>query len=716
MPPGSRGAIGIGRVKTPTLSIVCRRELEIQNFKPVDYYEVDVDVSAEAGDLALTCAKLPRELAGAAAADDPEADGEDEDERTEDDAAFDKLDNAAGKILQKPLAERLAAAARAWRGPVSCETKTCRQAPPKIHDLTSLQAACSARFGWSGDKTLEVAQKLYAEHQIITYPRAEGRHLGETQIPEAKPLAASLTALPDYAEHRDLVAEPVIRKGKSGLFSDKSLEGSSHHGIAPNFNTRERFAEIVPQLSADETRLWDIVARSYLAALAPDYVYRQTQVTALIPCDVPVKTESGVQEKSYNWTFRASGRIPLDFGWRAITGAPQAKTKKPGETDDETELPALRNGEAVTATDSRVRAKQTKPPVRYTDGTLLKMMKEAWRFVSDPALRAKLKEHEGIGTPATRGGIVEGLFRQGQIARQKKQIVPTAAGLKLYQLLLQVAPELTDPARTAAWETLFSQVEAGRMTFMEAVDRLAEQARRSIEGIKAAREKGAVSIDMGKAAPPSPKMLKYAEMIADRKGVKLPAKARRDASICRSFLDEHAPKADEQGKRGALPPSQKQKDLARRIAQTKGVELDPAILEDGARLKKWLDAQVEQGVPPSPKQLSLAQGLARDGGLEIPETALSNARDLSRWIDANKDKVVRPPSEKQIALARKLADEKGGVLPQDAALDAKKCSAFIDAHMSRGGRSGSKGGGKGGASKSGARAGAGQGAPRRRGA
>src|ERR1700680_1929727 len=177
-----------------------------------------------------------------------------------------------------------------------------RQGPPKLHDLPSLQKFCSSRFGWPAAKTLDVAQELYdgKGKKIITYPRAEVRYLPATLIKDVPRIVAgvrvgrSFSAIP-------VPEPPVIRKGTSGTFYDKGLAGASHHAVIPNVNTVDDLREIWPRLSIDEKKLFDVIARAYLAAIMPDFRYRQTTATL----DV-----SG-------FAFRATGRQPLDLGWRA---------------------------------------------------------------------------------------------------------------------------------------------------------------------------------------------------------------------------------------------------------------------------------------------------------------------------------------------------------------------------------------------------------------
>ena len=199
---------------------------------------------------------------------------------------------------------------------------------------------------------------------------------------------------------------PVIRRGASGTFHDKGLEGASHHAVIPNVNTVDTLREVWPRLSIDEKKLFDVIARAYLAALMPDFRYRQTTATL----DVQ------------GFLFRATGRQPIELGWRAAFPEWQPADEK---GDDAQLLPALRDGETARLRDPKVEAKETRPPPRYNEGTLIEAMQNAWRFVEDEVLRERLKEAKGIGTPATRAEIIGGLKKQEFLVAQGKNIVPT---------------------------------------------------------------------------------------------------------------------------------------------------------------------------------------------------------------------------------------------------------------------------------------------------
>ena len=427
---GERAVIGVGRVKTPTLAIVCRRELEIRAFRPQAYFEVVVTAHAAGGTFLMRHA--PQE-----------------------------------KILKRYDAALIAARADGFTGPLSVKVEEKRQAPPRLHDLPTLQRLCGARFGWTAAKTLEVAQELYDGEgkKLITYPRAESRYLPESLIPDVPKLVAALTAGKSFGS-LPMPPEPIVRRGKQGRFWDKGLEGVSHHAIIPNVNTVGGLRSIWPRLSKDERLLFMVIARSYLAALMPDFRYRQTTASL----DV-----GGA-------AFQAVGRQPIEIGWRAVHGEEDERQGRDGEDnkDDRQMLPPLRDGETVGLSEPMVEAKETKPPPRYSEGTLIEAMANAWRFVENPEHRERLKEAKGIGTPATRAEIIQGLKRQELLAASGKHIVPTERGLTLFGILEKADRALVDPAVTAKLEFLLDEVLVGRRRAEEAIDAVCGQAARII--------------------------------------------------------------------------------------------------------------------------------------------------------------------------------------------------------------------------------------------
>ena len=345
-----------------------------------------------------------------------------------------------------------------------------RQAPPRLLDLPALQKTCGQRWGWTAEKTLAVAQELYEGEgkKLITYPRAEARYLAQNQIGDVPAIIAALLRLRGFAALD--IGNPVIRRGKSGHFHDKGLEGVSHHAVVPNVNVVADIEARIARLTDDEKRLFALVCRSYLAAVMPDYEYRQTTVLM----DV-----SGHE-------FRAVGRIPLKAGWKAVYGfgEPEGGGRAGKDGDAEQVLPPLADGETALLSGARVEEKRTQAPPRYNEGTLIDAMQNAWRFVDDPVQRERLKDAKGVGTPATRAAIIEGLKRQGLLAPSGKWIVPTEAGLELYALLSEAAPILVDPGTTALWELKLDGIQQRASDVMQVVDEIAAEADRLIEVLK----------------------------------------------------------------------------------------------------------------------------------------------------------------------------------------------------------------------------------------
>src|SRR5277367_3101015 len=542
---GTRRVIGVGRVKTPTLAIVCRRELEIRNFVPLAYFEVVATAKVAGGQFQMRHAPQDR-------------------------------------VVRRDLAEAVVKAADGFDGALAVRIEDKRQGPPKLHDLPSLQKLCGSRFGWSASKTLEVAQELYDGQgkKIVTYPRAEVRYLPQNLISDVPKIVAGLRVGQSFSAI-PVPEPPVIRRGASGTFYDKGLAGASHHAIIPNVNTIDKLREVWPRLSSDEKKLFDVIARAYLSALMPDFRYRQRTATL----DVR------------GFEFRAAGRQPIDLGWRAAFPEWQPADEK---GDEAQLLPPLRNGETAQLQDPKIEDKETRPPPRYNEGTLIEAMQNAWRFVDDEVLRDRLKEAKGIGTPATRAEIIGGLKKQGFLIAQGKNIVPTETGLSLLSVLKQADPALVDPGVTAQLECLLDDVVVGKQEMVGAIDAVCSVAERIIGKLKEGAAAGGPPL-LGAAVgngpgtfPPTPAMKRFADGLARQKGVKPPQGYATSGSICRAFLNLHAPKNADSGIPGA----------------------------SGSK-------------PASPAQILFAEKLAQEKGIAIPDEAKASSAAMSRWIDSN---------------------------------------------------------------------------------
>jgi len=543
---GARAVIGVGRVKTPTLAIVCKRELEIRNFVPVAYFEVVATAKVAAGQFQMRHAPQDR-------------------------------------IVRRELAEAVAKAAQGFEGALAVRVEDKRQGPPKLHDLPSLQKLCGARFGWPATKTLEVAQELYDGQgkKIITYPRAEVRYLPESLINDVLRIVAGLRVGQSFSA-MPVPEPPVIRKGANGTFHDRGLEGASHHAVIPNVNMVDDLREVWPRLSSDEKKLFDVIARAYLAAVMPDFRYRQTTVAL----DV------------HGFAFRAAGRQPIDPGWRAAFPDWQPAAEK----DEEAQLlPALCNGETAQLENPVIEDKETRPPPRYNEGTLIEAMQNAWRFVDDEVLRERLKEAKGIGTPATRAEIIGGLKKQNFLIAQGKNIVPTEMGLSLFGILKQADPALVDPGVTAQLECLLDDVVVGKQEMVGAIDAVCDVAQRIIGKLKDGAVAGGhrlLGAAVGKEAggrPPTPAMKRFVDSLARQKGIKPPPGYTKSGSVCRTFLDQNAPrKAGGQtaGKLGSKPASPAQLLFADKIAQEKGVVITDEAKAGSAAMSAWIESNL----------------------------------------------------------------------------------------------------------------------------
>ncbi|MGN8119179.1 DNA topoisomerase [Labrys sp. 22185] len=581
-PEGWRSAIGIGRVKTPTLGIVCSRELEIRNFKPRDYFEIAVKVADDRN--MATLWHRPR--------------GE-------------------TRIFDRGRADALAAAAEQYRGPIQVTKEHKRASPPKPYDLPSLQKR-AGKWGWSAKKVLEIAQALYEKYKLTTYPRAETRYLPENLAPQAPTLLDALRALDEYA---GLAPTGVtIRTGKAGVYSDKGIAGASHHAIIPNVNLAERFAETVPQLAPDEKRLFDLIARGWLAAISPDNEYDETTL------------QIAVVVEGERVPFGVRGRVETAAGWQTVLR---------GESDDEDsreqeggdQLPPFKDGDLVEGREARVDAKKTEAPQRYTEGDLIDAMKNAWKFLEDPAERDRLKEAKGIGTASTRDTVIDGLKRQAFLELDKGKLKPSQIGMWLYQIVTQGAPELTDPGATARLETRLDDVVTGTASvgqvlqeFINHTDRLAT----AIISSSSAASKIAVQ------RAPTPKMLEAARAKAKREGKRLPGEVIRHYDACREFLGPLPDRPKDGANEGAPAPSEAQLNFARSIASRAGLEIPEDATRSGKALSQWID-KAKAGVSPSlasQKQLEWIKKLVGDGAKApkgFPEAV--TAGDAKAFLD-----------------------------------------------------------------------------------
>src|SRR5580765_8620988 len=418
------GVVSLGRVQTPTLALLVKREREIQAFVPEPYWLVHAEF-------------------------DPRYEGL-------------WFEGDETRLKEAKRAEEIAAKVSGKDGVVeSVERKEQSERAPLLYDLTSLQRDANRRFGFSARRTLQAAQSLYEDKKALTYPRTNSRWLSGDLVPQLKPTAATLQPIGEYAAAARYVLGlqqlPLARVVNDSKVSD-------HHAIIPTDVEHD-----VSRFSPDERRIFDLVARRFLAVSHPPARYARTTVVTL------------VEEER----FRSRGKITLEAGWRGVYGllseADQAAQKQDEEGENESaELPPLEQGQAIKCAKAEVAAKETKPPPRYTEATLLSAMETAGKLIDDEELREAMKE-SGLGTPATRAETIETLIRREYIERGGKDLMPTPKGLQVITMLEE--HPLTSPELTGSWEKRLTDIEHGEDDRSKFIGDIAEFTRATVEKI-----------------------------------------------------------------------------------------------------------------------------------------------------------------------------------------------------------------------------------------
>jgi DNA topoisomerase-3 len=419
------GAVSLGRVQTPTLAILARREEEIRAFKPEPYWLVDARFEPS---------------------DDPQRKYE---------GRFHA--GAKPRIATEAEAVAVVAACREGAGEITkVEKRELVEKPPMLYDLTTLQREANTRYGFSARRTLGAAQRLYEEHKALTYPRTNSRYLTGDMAGEIVPIAQLLGARAEYRAAAEYVTGlDVLPLGR--VIDDSKV--TDHHAIIPT-----RAEHPVDKMDDDDRRVYDMVVRRFLAAFHPDALLENTRVETTVAGHV----------------FRTRGKVLLVPGWRGVYLAEddEAQTADAPADDDDTreqQLPRLDQGEPSQVLEIESLAKETKPPRRYSDASLLGAMETAGKLVDDEQLREAMKD-SGIGTPATRAAIIERLIDVGYVERDGRSLVATEKGLNVIRLLGEHA--LTSPDLTGSWEQRLGRIERGedsREQFMRDIAGFAKQ-------------------------------------------------------------------------------------------------------------------------------------------------------------------------------------------------------------------------------------------------
>lgn len=396
--------LSIGRVQTPTLAIIVKRQKEIDSFKPEKYWEIEADFSLYKG-MWIS-------------------------EKNE------------TKINSKEKAEEIIKKVKGKEGEiVSKETERKSLPAPFLYDLTELQRDGNKKYGYSAAKTLDIVQSLYEKHKMVTYPRTDSRFLPDDMVPKIVPITKKIASLSEYKEYTDYILSLEKLPISKRIVDNTKI--SDHHAIIPtdiNPNTG--------RLSVEEKNIYDLIVRRFMQVFYPNYRYDVTKIIT----------------RAEGENFLTKGNIIVDKGWTALN-VNTGKEKKTTEP-----IPEVNKGDKYKIASVKKQEKATKPPANYDEASLLSAMENAGRFVEDEDLREQMKD-SGLGTPATRSGIIERLVNVKYLERKGKKLLPTEKGIKLIDVVM---PELKSPETTGKWEKGLSSISKGKMEserFMNSIKR-----------------------------------------------------------------------------------------------------------------------------------------------------------------------------------------------------------------------------------------------------
>ncbi|HEY2626902.1 MAG TPA: DNA topoisomerase III [Candidatus Udaeobacter sp.] len=413
----------VGRVQTPTLAILAEREEKIHDFKPRTFFEVFADFEVKAGT-----------YRGRWFQEDFAKNG-DEDSRAE-------------RIWDRATAEEIKSRCLGKTGIANEERKPTTQVPPLLYDLTSLQREANAR-GFSAKRTLQIAQQLYERFKVITYPRTDSRYLPEDYLATVKSTLSKI----DNQHARKALDNDWVKPSKR-IFNNSKL--SDHFAIVPS-------GQALHGLDEAQRRIYDMIERRFVAVFFPA---AQFEVTTRIT-------------RVEKYTFKSEGKILKEPGWLEVYGREAAANEEGSQS-----LVAISENEPAKVLDIEVTQNETKPPARFNEATLLSAMEGAGKLVEDEELRDAMRE-KGLGTPATRSTIIEGLIHDGYITRQGRDLIATAKGMALITLLRGIgAAELCSPEMTGEWEYKLNLMEKGAMKRKEFMGHIRQFAREIVEKAK----------------------------------------------------------------------------------------------------------------------------------------------------------------------------------------------------------------------------------------
>ncbi|MEK0168065.1 MULTISPECIES: DNA topoisomerase III [Pseudescherichia] len=403
---GYQGVLSVGRVQTPVLGLVVRRDEEIENFVAKDFFEVKAHIVTPKEER-FTALWQPSEAC------EPHQDEE-------------------GRLLNRTLAEHVVKRISGQPAHVTRYNDKQESEPaPLPFSLSSLQIEAAKRFGLSAQNVLDICQKLYETHKLITYPRSDSRYLPEEHF------AGRHSVMKAIGVHApDLLPQPVVDTDRRNrCWDDKKVD--AHHAIIPTARSS------TVNLHDNEAKVYGLIARQYLMQFCPDAVFRK--------CEIELDIANG--------KFLAKARFLAQAGWRTLLG-----NKERDEENDGTPLPVVAKGDELLCEKGEVVERQTQPPRPFTDATLLSAMTGIARFVQDKDLKKILRATDGLGTEATRAGIIELLFKRGFLHKKGRSILSTDAGRALIHSLPEMAAR---PDMTAHWESVLTQISEKQCRYQD---------------------------------------------------------------------------------------------------------------------------------------------------------------------------------------------------------------------------------------------------------
>lgn len=411
---GYKGVLSVGRVQTPVLGLIVRRDLEIEHFEPKDYFEVQAHILVPETQEKFTANWQPSK-------------------------ACEDYQDEEGRVLVRELAENVVKRISGQPAKVTdYQNKTENETAPLPYSLSALQIDAAKRFGLSAQAVLDICQKLYETHKLITYPRSDNRYLPSEHFAERFKVMAAIAHHLDEFKEKPEVVDPNL---KNRCWNDKKVE--AHHAIIPT----ARQGNV--HLTENERRIYHLIARQYLLQFCADVEYRKSYIQ--------LEIAGGV--------FTAQARNLIVAGWKNLLG-------KEAEEEAVQLLPIVQKGQLLHCEKGEIISKKTQPPRHFTDATLLSAMTGIARFVQNQQLKKILRETDGIGTEATRAGIIELLFKRGFLIKKGRYIHSTEAG----RILISALPEIATQAdMTAHWEMQLTDISKKQTSYWQFMQELTSQ-------------------------------------------------------------------------------------------------------------------------------------------------------------------------------------------------------------------------------------------------